>query len=80
MKKFHGSKQQEPLTLFVPYCQKPFLEHKKNVRGRNRNLFKRLEEVVREFEIALQRNEFCSNQLKEDTRSFLTYVKGQNKK
>ncbi|MGE5660001.1 MAG: hypothetical protein ACM37W_25705 [Actinomycetota bacterium] len=62
--------------LFIPYNRKPFLENKKKVRGKNRQLFEELEKLIIQFEIALSRNDFDSKDVREETHDFLAYVQG----
>jgi len=78
MAKKSGSDSGEPI-LFIPYCRKPFLENRKKVRGKNRRVFDQLQEVAKQLQIALDRNEFESDQVKEDTREFLVILQGAKK-
>jgi hypothetical protein len=77
MPKPRGSKSQEPLQLFIPYCRKPYLDNKKKVRGKNRIIFEQLQEIVNQLQIALDRDEFESIEVKEETRDFLILVQGK---
>ncbi|MEG4996914.1 hypothetical protein [Microcoleus sp. B4-D4] len=78
MPKSKRSGEGDPL-LFIPYCQKPFLENKKKVRGKNRQIFERLEQVVSELQTALDRNDFGSKEVIERSREFLVFVQGSKK-
>lgn len=77
MPKRRGSKSQDPLQLFIPYNRKPFLENKKKVRGKNREIFEQLQEVVKQFQIAFERDEFESVEVKEAISDFLILVQGK---
>ncbi len=79
MAKKSGSHSGEPL-LFIPYTQKPYLENRKKVRGKNRKIFDQLQEIALQLQIALDRNELESEQVKEDTRQFLVILQGAKKK
>lgn len=72
MPKFGKSKPQETFQLFIPYSRKPYLEHKKNVRGENRELFEQLEKIAKQLETA----KFHSPVVQEATREFLVILKG----
>ncbi|NQE35235.1 hypothetical protein [Microcoleus asticus] len=78
MPKSKRSGEGDPL-LFIPYCQKPFLENKKKVRGKNRQIFERLEQVVSELRTALDRNDIDSKEVIEDSLNFLVFVEGPKK-
>lgn len=65
--------------LFIPYSQKPFLENKKKVRGKNRQMFELLEQFVSELQTALDRNDFGSKEVIERSREFLVFVQGSKK-
>ena len=78
MPKPKRSGEGEPL-LFIPYCQKPFLENKKKVRGKNRQMFELLEQFVSELQTALDRNDFGSKEVIERSREFLVFVQGSKK-
>lgn len=67
------------LSLFIPYCQKPFLENKKKVRGKNRQPFELLEKAQSLFETALDRNEFKSEEVKAAVSDFLLILRGAKK-
>ncbi|MDZ7953558.1 hypothetical protein [Nostoc sp. DedQUE09] len=79
MPKLRGSNSQEPLQLFIPYSWKPYLDNKKKVRGKNRKIFEQLQEVVSQLQVALEKDEFESFEVKEATRDFLILVQGNKK-
>jgi len=63
--------------LSLPVHQKPFLEIKKKVRGRNRKAFDLLQEVVCPlFKTALDRDEIKSVEARMAIREFLYFVQG----
>ncbi|HBB30868.1 MAG TPA: hypothetical protein DDZ80_15200 [Cyanobacteria bacterium UBA8803] len=65
------------LQLSLPLYQKPFLEIKKKVRGRNRKAFDLLQEVVCPLlETALDKNEIKSVEARTAIRDFLSFVQG----
>ncbi|MEG5137168.1 MULTISPECIES: hypothetical protein [unclassified Microcoleus] len=78
MPKPRRSGEGEPL-LFIPYCRKPFLENKKKVRGKNRQPFELLEKAQSLFEIALDRDEFESEDVKAEVYDFLLILRGAKK-
>lgn len=78
MPKSKRSGEGEPL-LFIPYCQKPFLENKKKVRGKNRQPFDLLEKALSLFEIGLDRNEFESEEVKAAISQLLVILRGPKK-
>lgn len=56
--------------------KKPFLSTKNKVRGKNRKAFDLLQEVVHEFQIAINRDEIQSVEAKDAIRKFLVFVQG----
>lgn len=75
--------QQSPsyLQLSLPLYQKPFLEVKKKVRGKNRQGFEVLEEIVCPlFQTALDRGEIKSLQARVAIREFLAFTQGAKNK
>lgn len=69
------------IQLSLPLFQssKPFLDFKKKVRGKNRQSFNQLENLVTDFEIALSRDEIKSVEARFAIRQFLSFVKGVSK-
>ena len=76
----NSSQSLEPIQLSLPLftSSKPFLEMKKQVRGKNRKSFDALEKVARDFQVSLERNEFQSTEVRYAVRQFLSFMKGNN--
>ncbi|BAQ61524.1 hypothetical protein GM3708_1930 [Geminocystis sp. NIES-3708] len=62
------------LPLFT--SQKPFLDMKKQVRGKNRKLFDTLEKVINDFQVSLHRDEFQSTEVRFAVRQLLSFTNG----
>jgi hypothetical protein len=76
MPKKRRSENSDQLQLFIPYSQKPFLEYKKKVRGKNRKLFESLEETVRGFQTQLDLDQIDSEEAKSAIQQFLILIQG----
>lgn len=76
MPKEPASQSPSFLQLSLPLYQKPFLATRNKVRGKNRKAFDLLQEVVRKFQIAIDRDEIQSVEAKAAIRKFLVFVQG----
>lgn len=77
MPKEPESQSPSSFQLSLPLYQKPFLETKKKIRGKNRKGFELLQEVVCPlFQTALNRDEIQSSEARAAIRKFLVFVQG----
>ena len=66
------------LQLSLPLDRQPFLHMRKKVRGKNRKGFDLIQEAVAYFQIALDRNEIKSIEVKAAIQDFLTFLQKAN--
>ncbi|EAW34722.1 hypothetical protein [Lyngbya sp. PCC 8106] len=77
MPKKRNSENSEQLQLFIPYSQKPFLEYKKKVRGKDaRKGFDLIEEGVRLLQAQLDQDGIHSAEAKPAIQQFLILTQG----
>lgn len=76
-----NSQTQSHVQLSIPLYQKPFLEVKKKVRGKNRQGFEVLQEIVCPlFQTALDRGEIRSLEARVAIQEFLAFIQGAKNK